>query len=179
MPGPAFVEGETVALHTVTPEDVEFLEAVINDHRVRSSLMADEPIHRHQEEEWVESIGEDDGVHLLIAVEDGDEVEPVGTIGLKPPNQTWGTAEVGYMVAPEHWANGYCTEAVALLVEYAFVERRLEKVYATVYDGNEGSTRVLEKNGFTREGRHRSEAFVDGERVDVLRYGLLAEEWEA
>jgi RimJ/RimL family protein N-acetyltransferase len=35
---------------------------------------------------------------------------------------------------------------------------------------------VLEKVGFTHEGTHRDEAFEDGEHVDVLYWGLLAEE---
>lgn len=174
MPGPAFLEGDAVSLCTITPDDVAFLERVVNDERVRRDIAGYEPVHRHQEEDWVESVGEDGGVDLLI-VADG---EPVGTIGLKPPNETWGVAEVGYVVDPDRWGNGYCTEALGLLVEYAFSERRLAKLYATVYDGNDASRRVLEKNGFEREGRLRKEAFVGGERVDVLRYGLLAAEWE-
>jgi RimJ/RimL family protein N-acetyltransferase len=36
---------------------------------------------------------------------------------------------------------------------------------------------VLDKAGFTKEGELRKEAFTGGERVDVYRYGLLAEEW--
>jgi len=174
MPGPAFLEGETVDLHTITPDDAGFLERLINDESVRTDLGAYDPIHRHEEEEWVESVGDDGGVHLLLAT----DADPVGSISLKEPHETWGTAEIGYMVAPEHWGEGYCTEAVGLVAGYAFEERRLAKVYATVYEHNDGSRRVLEKNGFQKEGRHREEAFVDGERVDVLRYGLLAEEFE-
>jgi ribosomal-protein-alanine N-acetyltransferase len=38
---------------------------------------------------------------------------------------------------------------------------------------------VLEKVGFQQEGRRRDHAFVNGEYVDLLEYGLLAEEWRA
>ena len=53
---------------------------------------------------------------------------------------------------------------------------RLEKLSADALATNPASQRVLEKNGFLEEGRFRDHAFVDGERVDVVRYGLLADE---
>jgi len=81
------------------------------------------------------------------------------------------------MIAPEEWGNGYATDALTAVCGYAFEERRLNKVYATTYATNPASSRVLEKAGFTREGVLRKEGFVDGDYVDMYRYGLLAEEW--
>lgn len=173
MPGPVFREGDRVELRTVETEDVEFLQRTINHPKVRRGVFAVDPKNREQEREWVESLGDDDGVDLLVCA-DG---EPVGTIGLQPPNQVWGVAEVGYMIAPDHWGNGYATDALAEVCGYAFAERGLDKVYAHAYATNPASRRVLEKVGFTEEGVLRDEAFVDGERVDVHRYGLLADEW--
>ncbi|UTF53742.1 GNAT family N-acetyltransferase [Natronosalvus rutilus] len=173
MPGAVFLEGERVELRTVELEDAEFLQELINDPVVRTSLFAHRPIAGHQEQEWIESIGEDDAVKLLICV-DG---EAVGIVTLEPPNDVWGCAEIAYMVAPAEWGNGHATDAVEALCGYAFTERRLNKVYASVYATNGASARVLEKAGFQKEGEFRREAFVEGEYVDLLRYGLLAEEW--
>lgn len=174
MPGPTFCEGDVVELRTIEEEDTEFLQQTINDPRVRTSLAAVEPKNRKQERDWVESLGDTEGVHLLVCV-DG---EPVGNISLKPPNEVWGVVEIGYMITPEQWGNGYATDAVATLCGYAFDERRLNKVYATCYATNPASGRVLEKVGFTEEGLLRAEGFVDGEHVDMHRYGLLADEWQ-
>ncbi len=173
MPGPVFRRGETVELRTVETDDVEFLQETVTDPRVRTSLAAVDPMNEHQEREWVESLGEDEGVQLLVCV-DGD---PVGTIGLEPPNQVWGTAEAGYMITPDEWGNGYATDALRALCDHAFGERRLNKVYATAYASNTASRRVMEKAGFREEGILREEGFRDGEHVDVARYGLLADEW--
>jgi len=52
---------------------------------------------------------------------------------------------------------------VALLTEYAFDERRLEKLAATVYEHNPASMRVLEKAGWHEEAVLEREAFVGGE----------------
>jgi RimJ/RimL family protein N-acetyltransferase len=173
MPGPVFRYGETVELRTTEEEDAEFLQRVVNDPRVRAGLGAHEPINGHAEAEWIESLGDREGAHFVVAV-DG---EPVGTIGYQDPNEVWGVAEIGYMIAPDHWGNGYATDATRTICGYAFEERRIEKLVAKAYATNPASCRVLEKAGFEREGRLRAEAFVEGERVDVFRYGLLADEW--
>ena len=174
MPGPVFLDGEEIYLRTVEEEDLEFLQRDINNPDVRRSLGATTPVNAEQEREWFEHMSEDDdGVSLLICANE----EPVGTVGLNDLNETWGRAEVGYWVTPDTWGEGYATEATKLLCGYAFNQLRLNKVVAHAYDFNAGSRRVLEKVGFTEEGVHRKEAFVDGEFVDIHRYGLLAREW--
>lgn len=172
MPGPLFLEGESVDLHTVEEEDLDDLQRWINDPDVRPGLGTIDPIDGRQEREWWESIGEGDDVHLLACV-DG---EAIGTVGLNDVIQTAGTAEVGYFFAPSAWGEGHGTDAVRTLCRYAFAERRLAKLFAHVFEHNEASARVLEKVGFVQEGRLRDEWFTDGERVDVLRFGLLPDE---
>lgn len=87
------------------------------------------------------------------------------------------TAEVGYLVAPGERGNGYATEAAGLCLRYAFDDRDLYRVWATVNEGNDASVCVLEKLGFTLEGTLRAHEYADGERVDVGLYGILAAEW--
>lgn len=175
MPGPVFLEGAGVELRTIEEEDVDFLQRTINDPRVRTTLAPVRPMNRGQERAWVESLGETESVNLLVC----DDETPVGSVDLKPPNQVWGVAEVGVMIAPEHWNEGYATAAIDLLCQYAFETRRLNKVYGTVYATNPAIRRVLEKVGFQEEGVLRKEGFVDGDHVDLHRYGLLADEWRA
>jgi RimJ/RimL family protein N-acetyltransferase len=173
MPGPRYAEGETVTLRTIEEEDVEFCQRLVNDPRVRTRLSQNGPTNRAQEREFIET-ATDDGVNLLVCV-DGD---PVGTVGYNDRNDAWGTAEIGYVITPEAWGNGYATDALSTLSADAFRQQRLHKLYAHVYATNQPSRAVLENVGYVEEGVHRKEAFVDGEYVDVHRYGLLAEEFE-
>lgn len=174
MPGPVFLEGNDVELRTVEREDLEFCQQRLNDPEVRHGLGLSEPLTSDDEEGWYETcVLESDDVHLLVC----DDGEAVGTVGLNDVSETFGNTELGYWIAPEYHRNGYATAAARLLVDYAFTERRLHKVYANAFAFNEGSQRVLENVGFEREGVHREQAFVDGEHVDVYRYGLLAADW--
>jgi RimJ/RimL family protein N-acetyltransferase len=173
MPGPVFLDGERISLRTPEEEDVEFLQRNINDPRVRHPIGTVAPMSASDEEEWVDGAN-DEGVSLLICVGE----DPAGTIGLSDINELWGCAEVGYWLTPKAWEKGYATAATKLLVEYGFDQRRLNKVLAHAFAFNAGSRRVLEKVGFSEEGIHRAEAFVNGEFVDIHRYGLLADEYE-
>ena len=173
MPGAVFIEGDKIELRTIETEDIDFLHELVNDPAVRQGIAAVDPVTRVKEREWVESRGDGDDINFVICY----DANPVGTIGLEPPDDITGAVEVGYVVAPTNWGEGYATDAVRTICDYAFGERRIKKVYAKAFETNPASSRVLEKAGFTREGVLREEGFVDGEHVDVYRYGLLVEEW--
>ena len=189
MPGPVFAEGDSVALHTIEEEDLEFLQRGRNHPDVRRPLTDVDPQNGEQIQEYFENgiSGDGDGFGFLICrAEDeeedadnagGEEPEPVGAIHIPWIRTKHGSGMLMYWVAPEHQGNGYVTEATRLVLDFAFEERRLAKVYAVVLESNVGSQRVLEKLGFEREGVHRKETFVDGERRDNHRYGILAGEW--
>jgi len=175
MGSPVFLEGDSVTLHPVEEADAEFLQRLVNDPQVRPGIGATEPVTLAEEREFVESVGDGDDVQFLVRAGG----ERVGTIGLSRLSSAHGNAEVGYFFAPDAWGNGYATDATRTVVAYAFEERRLHKVYARAFAFNDASMRVLEKTGFEHEGTHRDQVFVNGEHVDVHRYGLLADEWRA
>lgn len=167
-----FLAGERVTLHPLEEDDMAFCRDAINQPEVRHNLLMTQPVNIDHEKEWLESIDPEEPVFLIRA--DGDRV---GTIGMDRVHESWGSAIVGYWIHPDYWGNGYCTDALGAVVRYAFDERRLEKLSAEALVTNEGSKRVLEKAGFEQEAVLEKEAYVDGQRVDLARYGLLAEEW--
>lgn len=176
-----FLQADRVALCPVEAGDAEFLAAILNDPDVRDGIGATTPTALHEEREWID---EHDGVHFVVVAREGPaagdtlEESRIGVVGYEPREPPWGVAELGYFLAPSAWGNGYATAAASLAAGHAFTERRHAKVVASVYETNPASGRVLEKVGFTHEATLRREAFIEGERVDVDRYGLFAEEYE-
>jgi ribosomal-protein-alanine N-acetyltransferase len=63
------------------------------------------------------------------------------------------------------------------MAEYAFSELGLHRLTASAFETNEASKRVLKRIGFVKEGVSRQAAYVDGDWCDLIRYGLLREEW--
>ncbi|WP_458189402.1 GNAT family N-acetyltransferase [Haladaptatus sp. NG-WS-4] len=54
MPGPVFLEGDRIELRTVEEDDLDFLQATINDPAVRRTISNRSPINGTQEREWYE-----------------------------------------------------------------------------------------------------------------------------
>jgi len=84
-----------------------------------------------------------------------------------------GSAEIGYWLGRGFWGRGIATAAVNALRDYAFETFELEKLEASVPGWNPSSARVLEKAGFRQEGGLRDAIVKDGERTDLLLFGLL------
>lgn len=82
-------------------------------------------------------------------------------------------AEVGFLFARAHWGQGYAQEAVQAVLDHAFGAMDLERLSARCHEGNHASVRLLERLGFSFEGRLRSHIVRDGARRDCLLYGRL------
>jgi RimJ/RimL family protein N-acetyltransferase len=80
------------------------------------------------------------------------------------------TAELGYWLGEEFWARGIMTEAVGAFSDFCFDTFSLRRIYAEPFANNPASARVLEKAGFTLEGRLKSNVFKDGKLLDSLLY---------
>jgi RimJ/RimL family protein N-acetyltransferase len=77
----------------------------------------------------------------------------------------------------DFWGRGYGTEAMELMLQFAFDEINLHRVFLSVFSYNERAIHVYKKLGFQYEGRYREHIERDGQRYDMLFYGLLAHEW--
>ncbi len=89
---------------------------------------------------------------LTLVIESKASRESLGVIALRTDDLEANRAEVGYLLIEEHQGNGFATEALAALVEYAFLELNFQKLTATCVCENIASRRVLEKAGFRKEG---------------------------
>ena len=174
MSDAVFLPGDRVDLRPIEREDLEFLQAAINDPAVRRNLTVRWPLNYDQEEEWFEEqVTSEENINLLIVGEDG----PAGAIGLGPIDNQNGTAELGIWLQAADQGNGYGTEASTLLLDHAFDELRLHRIEARVFEGNDASRNLWETLGFDHEAVHREAIYLHGEYRDVHRYAVLENEW--
>ena len=90
----------------------------------------------------------------------------------------WQNATVGYYVDRACSNRGYATEALRLVLRFAFGDAYLHRVQAGVLPENTPSARVLEKAGFRREGVSLRYLKINGEWRDHLMYAMTIEDWE-
>jgi ribosomal-protein-alanine N-acetyltransferase len=102
------------------------------------------------------------------------QTEAIGSIGLALGQDVHRyTAELGYWLAEPYWGRGIMTQAVRAMSEYAFGELALHRVHAEPFASNPASARVLEKAGFSLEGKMRANAYKDGRSVDQWLYAIV------
>jgi ribosomal-protein-alanine N-acetyltransferase len=85
-------------------------------------------------------------------------------------------AAVGYWLGLPYVGRGYMTEAVRALIPFAFDELKLHRLEAACLPHNHASIRVLERNGFQREGLARRYLKIDGRWQDHLLFALLSDD---
>jgi len=85
------------------------------------------------------------------------------------------TAEIGYWLAEPYWGRGITSKAVQALTDYAFQHTGLVRIYASVFETNPTSMRVLEKNGFQFEGILRKNVIKNGAILDNFLYAKIKE----
>lgn len=176
MPGPVFLSGDRVTLRPPEEGDLDFLNRNHNDPAVRGSMPRVHPQRRADTRgEYLEQ--NDAATGLLACRGDDPDADRLGFCALFRIDEDSGRAEVGVWFAPDAQGQGYATEAVELLADHAFAERRFHRLDAGAMATNDRSRALLERVGFTEEGRRRDYYFVDGEHVDRVEYGLLTTEW--
>jgi RimJ/RimL family protein N-acetyltransferase len=107
-------------------------------------------------------------------LKDKDYVHYIGTLSLHDISWIDRKGEIGYMIgSKDHWGMGIASEAISLVTDYAFNRLNLNKVSAGVVDGNVGSSRALEKNGFKQYGTIPQDYFLEGKFLDGIRFYKL------
>ena len=83
------------------------------------------------------------------------------------------TAEIGYWLGEPFWGRGIATAAVERVTAYGFATLGLERIEAHVFGTNLASSRVLEKAGYSFEGRLSRSIFKDGRLLDSYLYARI------
>jgi RimJ/RimL family protein N-acetyltransferase len=92
-------------------------------------------------------------------------------------DETHKRTEIGYVIGRDHWQQGFATEIVPRVIDFAFDELGLHRIEADIDPRNTGSIRIVERLGFRREGLLRERYHVNGEKQDSALFGLLKPDW--
>ena len=122
---------------------------------------------------WLGMVSEHDGKDGIFRAVLADG-KVVGNITVEQKTDVYcKDGEIGYLLLTEYWSKGIMTEAVRQICKVAFSELDIVRITGLVYAPNVASKRVLEKNGFVREGIQRNAVYKDGQLYDLLLYGKL------
>ena len=98
----------------------------------------------------------------------------VGGIGVHPGEDVHRhTATMGYWLGEQFWGRGIMSEAVTAVTDFCFRNFPVRRISAEVFANNHASARVLEKAGFTFEGRLTNHVLKEGKLLGTLLYARI------
>jgi RimJ/RimL family protein N-acetyltransferase len=130
--------------------------------------------------EWLEKDLKEDETNLFFMMRTLEDDKLIGFIGLFDIQWYHRDAYVGVGIGErEYWGRGFGTDAMRIILRYAFTALSLNRVTLAVFEYNPRGVRSYEKAGFKIEGRARGYLHREGRRWDLINMGILREEWQA
>ena len=166
-------EKEELLLRPLTIADADALVSLANNRKIFDNVrdMLPHPYAMHDAIWFIDACNKEQ-TRINLAIETAGQF--CGMIGLVPQTDVHRLgAEIGYWIGEPFWGRGLATQAVSKMVDYAFTQLPFIRLFAGVFAHNTSSMRVLEKNGFVKEGVARNAVIKNGQIIDEHRYALL------
>ncbi|WHZ05592.1 GNAT family protein [Neobacillus sp. YX16] len=129
----------------------------------------------YDEINWYQSIyDEGSGIRWGITLKDSDKV--IGSCGFLNIKSKHHRAEVGFELSKEYWGKGIASEALEAVLRYGYQHFQLERIEALIEPNNVPSQKLVERQGFIREGLLRHYEFTCGKFDDLYIYSLLKDD---
>ena len=161
------LETKRLCLRAPRLEDAKTVAALANDRRIAENVARiPYPYKVSDAESFVSGANKSDGEAVfLITLRDGTIIGACGIMSHE------NAPELGYWLGVKYWGNGYATEALHAVIDYAFTDLAHEALTAAARVTNPGSRRVLEKCGFqwTGVGLCRIRAIHSSAPIDRFR----------
>lgn len=168
--------GENTYLRRLEKIDLERSLKWINDPSIMVIMGVWGPRTAYHQERWYEEIAVSK-TNLVFALCLKESDEHIGNLSLFDIDYINRNAGLTIFIADEgHRGGGVGTEAVRLLVEYAFDYLNLHRVYCRT--NNEIAAKLYERIGFVKEGVSRQSSYEFGQYMDKVLYGLLKNDYE-
>jgi len=102
-----------------------------------------------------------------------------GLISLKEIDKLNSKAEIGYWLDESMVGKGFMIRSCKALVDYAFKELELNRIFIKTAIGNEKSAAIPVNMGFYKEGVERNGEFLNGKFQDLIVFSILKNEWKS
>jgi RimJ/RimL family protein N-acetyltransferase len=179
VPERPLLHGERVWLRPLEERDMRAYVAGMNDTEVGGMAGYKWPLSVPQATSWLERTNEDSkhGRGFFFAVCELGDDRFVGTVWLKGVNLIDGNAELAIFLDREHIGSGYGSDAQRAILDFAFLNLGLQRVWLTAYAANERAIHSYERLGFRHEGRLRQAWRGPRGLEDTVLMGILRDEW--
>lgn len=172
-------ESSRLKLRKMTTEDTKLYHKWRNDQEVMHSTNPSLDVYPMETtKEFVEQVilgSHSAKSYIIVEIENERSIGVVSLTNIDYKNRN---AECIIDIGEkDYWGKGYGSEALKLLLDYAFYEMNLHRVSLRVFSFNDRAIRMYTKLGFCQEGNSRQSLFRDGKWHDIIHMGILQNEY--
>ena len=172
------LEGTLVNLRAPEMDDLDRNTGWINDREVTRYLSMRYEIARAAEEAWLRDLCSKptayDRVFFAVETKDGRHIGNTNLFNAQPEERK---CELGIMIGDKScWSKGHGTDALRVLLRFAFDEMNMNRVQLHVFAFNERAQVAYRKAGFVEEGRRREAIYTEGAYHDTIVMSALRDE---
>ena len=168
--------GHTIYLRALEPEDLDFIYTLENDETVWEVSNTQTPYSRFLIRQYLENAHQDiyEAKQLRLAICLNDTGETIGLIDIFDFDPKNNRAGVGLVIANhEHRQHGIGSEALYLVIKYAFQQLQLHQLFANIGSDNEISLQLFTKFGFQKIGIKKDWNRVNNIFKDEILFQLI------
>ena len=173
------ISGNMVTLRPLSDDDIKLISKWHNDKEIMTLFALTKTTTEEYWLEWFKKIKKDPNViYFGIVKKEDDKI--IGYVHLEQIYwQHKLCRDIGILIGEkDEWSKGYGTEAMHLMITYAFEELDLHRLELMTFDFNKRGLQLWYKCGFKKEGIMRKARFVNSEWHDVIFMALLEEEYK-
>jgi [ribosomal protein S5]-alanine N-acetyltransferase len=164
---------QDILLRPLTDYDKPALTKLLNNKKVWDNLRDYIPYpYSESDAEFFIDLVKIEKPQMTFAIEFKEEFcGIISLVGQKDVYQK--TAEIGYWIGEPFWNKGIATRAVKLITEYGLNQLDFIRIHAGIFEYNLRSMKVLEKNGYEKDGIFKKSVFKNGKIWDEHRYSKI------
>jgi diamine N-acetyltransferase len=170
------LKGNNIYIRALEPNDLEFLYAIENDQSIWEVSNTHSPYSRFLVKQYLENAHQDiyEAKQLRLAICQDQDFPAVGLIDLFDFDPKNNRAGVGIVINNQEDRNqNIGSEALDLLIQYAFYNLNLHQLYANIGEENVASMGLFTKFGFQKIGVKKDWTLVNGVYKDEILFQLI------
>lgn len=171
------LSSKKISLRALEPEDLQFLFDIENNEIFWEVSHTQAPFSKFLLKQYLENAHLDiyQAKQLRLVIEETATNNAVGMIDLFDFNPQHKRAGIGILIHPNYQQNGFASEALQLLIRYAFTYLNLHQLYANITSNNSKSLALFAKHNFTQVGVKKDWIFSNGTYKDEILFQLINE----
>ena len=167
--------GQKLNLRALEPEDLEFLFEIENNEAFWEVSHTQTPFSKYILKQYLENAHLDifEAKQLRLLIEEKSTKKQVGMIDLFDFNPAHKRAGIGILIHPEFQQNGFASEALSLLINYAFSILDVHQLFANITLDNTNSLSLFAKHNFQKVGIKKDWILSEGKFKDEVLFQLI------